>query len=158
MIFEYQYSSSFWRNIGSIIALFVSYVRWYISYIGQWSERPRWRHWYGKYFPSYWPFVRGIRLVKGIQRWSPLTTGLVMRSFDDFFVVSSNHLTEQTDESSVIGDAMTLMWRHPNCRIMNRRIWPLTHKRLETHLRVFSTVATDAPVLKHQAISIHDAD
>ena len=34
----------------------------------------------------------------------------------------------------------------------------LTHKQLETHEWVFSTVATDALVLKHQAISIHCAD
>ena len=34
----------------------------------------------------------------------------------------------------------------------------LTHKHLETHGCVVSTVATDALVLKHQAISIHIAD
>ena len=34
----------------------------------------------------------------------------------------------------------------------------LTHKHLETHGSVLSTVATDALVLKHQAISIHIAD
>ena len=34
----------------------------------------------------------------------------------------------------------------------------LTHKWLETHGCVFSTVATDALVLKHQAISTHSAD
>ena len=32
------------------------------------------------------------------------------------------------------------------------------HKQLETHGCIFSTVATDALVLKHQAISIHSAD
>ena len=40
--------------------------------------------------------------------------------------------------------------------------WPqaitLTLKHRETHGCVVSTVATDAPVLKHQAISIHNAD
>ena len=34
----------------------------------------------------------------------------------------------------------------------------LTHKQLETHECVLSTVATDALVLKHQTISIHIAD
>ena len=34
----------------------------------------------------------------------------------------------------------------------------LTHKGLQTHWCVFSTLATDAMVLKHQAISIHRAD
>ena len=34
----------------------------------------------------------------------------------------------------------------------------LTHKELETHGYALSTVATDALVLKHQAISIHSAD
>ena len=34
----------------------------------------------------------------------------------------------------------------------------LTHKQLETHGCVLSTVATDALVLKHQAISAHIAD
>ena len=33
----------------------------------------------------------------------------------------------------------------------------LTHEYME-HLCVFSTVATDAPVLKHQTISTHIAD
>ena len=34
----------------------------------------------------------------------------------------------------------------------------LTHKQLETHGCVISTVATDALVLKHQFISTHSAD
>ena len=34
----------------------------------------------------------------------------------------------------------------------------LSHKQLEMHGCKFSTVATDALVLKHQAISIHSAD
>ena len=34
----------------------------------------------------------------------------------------------------------------------------LTLKHWETHVCMVSTVATDAPVLKHQAISIHSAD
>ena len=34
----------------------------------------------------------------------------------------------------------------------------LTHKQLETHGCVLSTVATDVLVLKYQAISIHSAD
>ena len=38
-----------------------------------------------------------------------------------------------------------------------KRLW-LTLKHRETHGCVVSTVATDALVLKHQAISIHNAD
>ena len=38
------------------------------------------------------------------------------------------------------------------------RVNSLNHKQLETHGCVLSTVATDALVLKHQAISIHSAD
>ena len=34
----------------------------------------------------------------------------------------------------------------------------LTHKQLETHGCILSIVATDALVLKHQAICIHNAD
>ena len=34
----------------------------------------------------------------------------------------------------------------------------LTPKHRETHGSIVSTVATDALVLKHQAISIHNAD
>ena len=34
----------------------------------------------------------------------------------------------------------------------------LTHKQLEMHGYIFSTVATDVLVLKHQAISIHSAE
>ena len=34
----------------------------------------------------------------------------------------------------------------------------LTHKQLEMHGRILSTEATDALVLKHQAISTHSAD
>ena len=34
----------------------------------------------------------------------------------------------------------------------------LTHEQLEMHGSVLSTVATDALVLKHQTISIHNAD
>ena len=34
----------------------------------------------------------------------------------------------------------------------------LTHKQLETHGCIVSIVATDALVLKHQAISIHIVD
>ena len=35
---------------------------------------------------------------------------------------------------------------------------PLTHKQMKMHGCVLSTVATDALVLKHQAISIHIVD
>ena len=41
---------------------------------------------------------------------------------------------------------------------LNCYILPLTHKQLETHGCVLSTVATDVLVLKHQAITIHTAD
>ena len=34
----------------------------------------------------------------------------------------------------------------------------LTHKELEMHGCILSTVANDALVLKHQAISIHSAE
>ena len=34
----------------------------------------------------------------------------------------------------------------------------LSHKQLEMHGAILSTVATDALVLKHQAISIHTVD
>ena len=34
----------------------------------------------------------------------------------------------------------------------------MTHKQLDTHWYVISTVATAALVLKHQTISIHSAD
>ena len=34
----------------------------------------------------------------------------------------------------------------------------LTHKQLETRGYILSTVATDVQVLKHQAISAHNAD
>ena len=37
-------------------------------------------------------------------------------------------------------------------------MWGLTIKQLEMHESAFSTVATDALVLKHQAISNHTAD
>ena len=38
-------------------------------------------------------------------------------------------------------------------------VWKLlTHEQLEMHGCLFSTVATDALVLKHQAISIHSVD
>ena len=37
-------------------------------------------------------------------------------------------------------------------------IIPLTYEQLEMHGYVLSTVATDALVLKHQAINIHCAD
>ena len=37
-------------------------------------------------------------------------------------------------------------------------LFRLTHKQLEIHGCVLSTVATDALVLKYQAISVHSAD
>ena len=41
---------------------------------------------------------------------------------------------------------------------MNLSLQMITLKPLEMHERILSTVATDALVLKHQAISIHSAD
>ena len=46
-------------------------------------------------------------------------------------------------------------------RICIYKIWYdnfVNHKQLETHGCVLSTVATDALVLKHQAISTHSAN
>ena len=43
---------------------------------------------------------------------------------------------------------------HPSCHKLNL----LTPEHRETHGCVVSAVATDALVLKHQAISIHNAD
>ena len=41
---------------------------------------------------------------------------------------------------------------------MNLSLQMITLKPLEMHERILSTVATDALVLKHQAVSIHSAD
>ena len=41
---------------------------------------------------------------------------------------------------------------------MNTDLLFLTHKHMEMHGCILSTVATDALVLKHQAISIHSAE
>ena len=42
---------------------------------------------------------------------------------------------------------------------MHHDVWlPLTHEYLETHECVLRIMATDALVLKHQAISINSAD
>ena len=52
-------------------------------------------------------------------------------------------------------------WRHVSimtCQITNNSFVHLTLKHRETHGCVVSTVATDSLVLKHQAISIHNAD
>ena len=49
---------------------------------------------------------------------------------------------------------MCICWM--NCYEENWSV--LTHKQLETHGCILSTVATDALVLKHQAISIYNAD
>ena len=42
--------------------------------------------------------------------------------------------------------------------IKNIYEWTLTHRQLETHGSILSTVATDALVLMHQAINAHSAD
>ena len=47
---------------------------------------------------------------------------------------------------------------HVVSRAQIQSLVPLTLKHRETHGCVVSTVATDALVLKHQAISIHNAD
>ena len=41
---------------------------------------------------------------------------------------------------------------------MDVRVYKLTLKHQETYGCIFNTVATDALVLKHQAISIHSVD
>ena len=45
-------------------------------------------------------------------------------------------------------------WTH----ILTKFLWSLTHKRLQIHGCLLSTEATDALVLKHQAISTYRAD
>ena len=47
-------------------------------------------------------------------------------------------------------------WALVKRKHLNINSW--THKHWETHGCLVSTVATDALVLKHQAISIHNAD
>ena len=42
--------------------------------------------------------------------------------------------------------------------IHGSKVGHLTHKKMEMHGCLLTTVATDALVLKHQAISIHNAD
>ena len=39
-----------------------------------------------------------------------------------------------------------------------QKVYIVTHKQLELHWCIFSTVATDALELKHQAISLHTVD
>ena len=48
--------------------------------------------------------------------------------------------------------------QQPLLELLPRKPVKLTPKHRETHGCVVSTVATDALVLKHQAISIHNAD
>ena len=52
---------------------------------------------------------------------------------------------------------MASIWFRPQCDCDSENI-VLTHKQLEMYGCIFSPVATDALVLKHQAISIHSAD
>ena len=54
---------------------------------------------------------------------------------------------------SSMWDASFLTWNMTDSLLLLS-----THKQLEMHMCVISTVATDALVLKHQAISIHSAD
>ena len=49
-------------------------------------------------------------------------------------------------------------WLMQKANILYSPARQLTLKHQETHGYVVSTVATDALVLKHQAISIHNAD
>ena len=44
------------------------------------------------------------------------------------------------------------------CQPFSSGLDVLTHKQLEMYGYVLSTAATDALVLKHQAISVHSAD
>ena len=55
---------------------------------------------------------------------------------------------------SPVGE-MKIKWLHLWC---NWCVHALAPKHRETHGCVVSTVATDAQALKHQAISIHNAD
>ena len=57
-------------------------------------------------------------------------------------------------KNSLYGDLRIL----PRIPMLVRHIFILTLKQREMHGCVVSTVATDALVLKHQAISIHNAD
>ena len=49
--------------------------------------------------------------------------------------------------------SVDIMWYQ-----LTNQLSALTHKQLEMHRCALSTVATDALVLKHQAISSHSAD
>ena len=51
-----------------------------------------------------------------------------------------------------------LLKKFPTALLLFITLMQLTPKHRETHGCVVSTVATDALVLKHQAISIHNAD
>ena len=73
-----------------------------------------------------------------------------MFSFDDVIMGDTNHLDlfhTGTEEYTCINRLQRVDLQYL-----------LTPKHRETHGCVVSTVATDALVLKHQAISIHNAD
>ena len=68
---------------------------------------------------------------------------------DKFFTCTLDcpHMHEQTDR-----------WSETSKTSATCLHWVLTDKHLEMHECILSTVATDALVLKHQAISIHSTD
>ena len=75
-----------------------------------------------------------------------------------------NKISLKCVPNSLINEKLTLVgvmaWWHLSVAHFLSQFWPrsLTLKHRETHGCVVSTVAIDALVLKHQAISIHNAD
>ena len=79
---------------------------------GWWFETPLWRQCNGekghdnalawKRFPQYCPFVRGIHRSPGDSPHK----GLLMQSFDSFFVVKLKQVTQQTVDLPVIQEAL----------------------------------------------------
>ena len=70
-----------------------------------------------------------------------------------------------TNFSEILIAILTFSLKKTHLKVSSAKWWPfylglsvLTLKHRETHECVVSTVATDALVLKHQAISIHNAD
>ena len=69
-----------------------------------------------------------------------------------------NWLTKNTNIVNIISFVHVMISHYLyQCRFWWIRV-SLTHKQLETHGCVLSTVATDGLVLKHRAISIHRSD
>ena len=70
-----------------------------------------------------------------------------MQSLDIYSMLA----IKQTVQRLVVWKTIMLIWHHFNATADSL----LTHKQLETHGCVPSTVATDALVLKQQTISTH---